>query len=82
MSEGGGDGGGGGGSTSRQVSPHFKLSRVSAITVSAPYKRGAVGERRTNLQIKHCYITGDDNAPRRAIALLVLHKHFSAAKCS
>lgn len=52
MSKGGGRGGG---STSCQVSPHFKLSRVSAITVSAEHNRGAVGERRTDLQIKHAH---------------------------
>lgn len=54
-SVGGGDGEGG--RTSCQVSPHFKLSCVSAITVSAAHNHGAVGERRTDLQIKHCHIT-------------------------
>lgn len=33
-------------------------SRVSAITVSAAHNHGAAGVRYTNLQIKHCYITG------------------------
>lgn len=48
--------------------PHFKLSCMSAITVSAGYNGGAVGE---NLQIKH------------EAVLLVLPKHFfSAARYS
>lgn len=51
-------GGRGGGSTSCQVSPRFKLSCVSAITVSAAHNHGAVGERGTDLRIKHRHITG------------------------
>lgn len=33
-------------------------SRVPAITVSAAHNHRAVRVRRTNLQIKHCHITG------------------------
>lgn len=57
-SDGGGSGGveaeGGGGPTSCQVSPHFKLSCESTITVSAAHNRRGVAEPCcTRLQIKH-----------------------------
>lgn len=65
-------GGGGGGATSCQVSPHFKLLE-STITVSAARHRGAAGEPCcTRLRIKHYRAA----VMRRAIALLLLHKHF------
>lgn len=69
------------GRTSCQVSPHFKLSCESTITVSAAHNRGAVGEPCcTRLQIKHYWAAIMCRATllRRFCCIST----FSATKCS
>lgn len=73
--------GGGRGQASCQVSPHFKLSCESTITVSAAHNRGAVGEPCcTRLQIKHyrAAIICRATLLRRFCCIST----FSATKCS